>query len=86
MESFLYSIKRSESPLCLCGDEAQTAVHAILHCKLVPEELRDGIMEILGGKGSFYEDIVTFVDASRDIVLDDVSTFSRLAIDSLELR
>ena len=56
-----------ESPLCLCGDEAQTAVHAILHCKLVPEELRDGIMEILGGKGSFYEDIVTFVDASRDI-------------------
>ena len=24
-------------------------------------------MEILGGKGSFYEDIVTFVDASRDI-------------------
>ena len=66
MESFLYSIKRSESPLCPCGDEAQTAVHAILYCKLVPEELREEINEILGGKGSFYEDIVTFIDASRD--------------------
>ena len=66
MESFLYSIKRSESPLCPCGDEAQTAVHAILYCKLVPEELREEITEILGGKGSFYEDIVTFIDASRD--------------------
>ena len=67
MESFLYSIKRSESPLCPCGDEAQTAVHAILYCKLVPEELREEITEILGGKGSFYEDIVTFIDASRDV-------------------
>ena len=49
MESFLYSIKRSESPLCPCGDEAQTAVHAILYCKLVPEELRGG------SKANFFE-------------------------------
>ena len=65
--SSLYSIKRSESPGCPCGDEAQTAVNAILYCKLVPDELKDEIAEILRGKGSLYEDIVTFFDASRDI-------------------
>ena len=71
MESFLYSIKRADSPLCLCGVEAQTAVHALLHCSLVSNIQKVEIHESLGGVGCFSEDIVTFLDASRDEVFVD---------------
>ena len=71
MESFLYSIKRAASPLCLCGVEAQTAVHALLHCSLVSNIQKAELYESLGGVGCFSEDIVTFLDASRDEVFVD---------------
>ena len=66
MEAFLYSIKRANNPLCLCGVEAQTAVHAILHCSLVLNIKKAKLYESLGGVGGFSEDIVSFLDASRD--------------------
>ena len=66
MEAFLYSIKRTNNPLCLCGVEAQTAVHAILHCSLVLNIKKAKLYESLGGVGGFSEDIVSFLDASRD--------------------
>ena len=66
MEAFLYSIKRADSPLCLCGFEAQTAVHAILHCSLVLNIKKAELYESPGGVCGFSEDIVSFLDASRD--------------------
>ena len=66
MEAFLYSIKRADSPLCLCGVEAQTAVHALLRCSLVLNINKAELYESLGGVGAFSEDIVTFLDYSRD--------------------
>ena len=49
IEAFLYSIKRADSPLCLCGVEAQTAVHALLRCSLVLNINKAELYESLGG-------------------------------------